>query len=74
MKTNHANTTAPRPRIFKTSSNLTGGILLLSLCSTGIISVNLIAFSDLFTAFESEWMQFTGWMSGLMSQPFPVAW
>ncbi|MBP6811235.1 MAG: hypothetical protein KA138_06935 [Saprospiraceae bacterium] len=56
------------------SNNMLGGILLLSLLSTAVISMNFVAFSDLYTAFESQWMNFTGWMSGFMAQPVPAHW
>lgn len=65
MKTNHN---------YKASNNLLGAILLLSLLSTAFISINVAVFSDLFTAFESQWMGLTNSMSGFMVQVRPAQW
>jgi|GEM_PF-2522095 len=58
----------------KASNNLLGGILLLSLISTALIAINVAAFSDLFTAFESQWLNFTNAMSGFATQVHPAQW
>ena len=65
---------APAKASAKAGNNLLGGLILLSLLSTAVISINLAAFSDLYTAFESQWMNFTNSMSGFMSQGHPVQW
>lgn len=58
----------------KAGSNLIGGILLFSLLSTALLSVNVGAYSDLFLAFKSQWLNLSKAMSGFTAQVHPAQW
>lgn len=60
------------PSIHRASNNLLGSFLLLSLLSSILVSINLVAYSDLYTAFEGQWQNFTDWMSAFMAYPCPI--
>lgn len=51
------------------SVNLLGALLLLSLLSTSLMSVNFNALSDLILSCESQWQHFTAWIGSGMMHP-----